>query len=49
MADSSKIGHNAFATMGSSKIFSTLITDAGITTEQREAFAENGVEVIVAE
>ena len=49
VADSSKIGHNAFATMGSSKLFNTLITDAGITAEQREAFAENGVEVIVAE
>lgn len=48
VADSSKIGHNAFATMGSSKLFNTLITDAGITAEQLAAFAENGVEVIVA-
>ncbi|MCU1635323.1 MAG: DeoR family transcriptional regulator [Cryobacterium sp.] len=48
VADSSKIGHNAFATIGGSRLFSTLITDAGITGAQRAAFADNGIEVIVA-
>jgi len=48
VADSSKIGRNAFATMGGSRLFSTLITDAGITPEEVAAFADNGIEVIVA-
>jgi DeoR family transcriptional regulator of aga operon len=48
VADSSKIGRNAFARVGGSRLFSTLITDSGITSEQLAAFAENGVEVIIA-
>lgn len=49
VADSSKIGVRAFATMGGAELFGTLITDAGITAEQRAAFEESGVEVLVAE
>jgi DeoR family transcriptional regulator of aga operon len=49
VADSSKIGRAMFATLsGGADVFSTLITDAGITNEQREQFADNGFEVIVA-
>jgi DeoR family transcriptional regulator of aga operon len=48
VADSSKIGKSAFATMGGAKLFSTLITDSGITPEQIDAFTDNGIEVIVA-
>jgi DeoR family transcriptional regulator, aga operon transcriptional repressor len=48
VADSSKIGVRAFATLGDPSILTTLITDDGITAEQREAFAENGVDVIIA-
>jgi DeoR family transcriptional regulator of aga operon len=48
VADSSKIGRNAFATIGDSRLFGTLITDARITPEQIAAFADNGIEVIVA-
>lgn len=48
VADSSKIGRNAFATVGDSRLFSALITDAGISAEQLAAFADNGIEVIVA-
>jgi DeoR family transcriptional regulator of aga operon len=48
VADSSKIGVVAFATIGGSKLFSTLITDAGITADQVAAFADNGITVIVA-
>ena len=48
VADSSKIGRTAFATLGGPTILSTLITDDGITAEQRAAFVERGVEVIVA-
>ena len=48
VADSSKIGRKAFATLGGPKILTTLITDDGITDEQRTAFVEQGFEVIVA-
>jgi DeoR family transcriptional regulator of aga operon len=48
VADSSKIGRKAFATLGGPTILTTLITDDGITADQRAAFAEQGVEVIVA-
>ncbi|KRC49355.1 alkaline phosphatase [Leifsonia sp. Root227] len=48
VADSSKIGRKAFATLGGPKVLNTLITDAGITAEQRAAFADAGFEVIVA-
>ncbi len=49
VADSSKIGKKAFATMGDARLFGTLITDAGITAEQRASLIEHGYEVIIAE
>ena len=48
VADSSKIGRTAFATLGGPKVLTTLITDDGITDEQRAAFVEHGIDVIVA-
>lgn len=48
VADSSKIGRRAFATLGSPNMINTFITDDGITAEQRAAFAEHGIDVIVA-
>lgn len=48
VADSSKIGHRAFATLGEPGLFDTLITDAGITAAQRTALTEAGYEVVVA-
>lgn len=48
VADSSKIGRKAFATLGGPTILTTLITDDGITAEQHAAFVEQGIEVIVA-
>lgn len=47
LADSSKIGQRAFATMEGYH-FQRLITDSGITPDQVEAFAENGIDVLVA-
>ena len=47
VADSSKIGRTAFATLGGSTLLTTIITDAGITDEQRTAFIEAGYELIV--
>ena len=48
VADSSKIGHRAFATLGEPGLFDTLITDAGITADQHTALAEAGYVVVVA-
>jgi DeoR family transcriptional regulator of aga operon len=48
VADSSKIGKKAFATMGDARLFGTLITDSGITDEQRAELNEHGYEVIIA-
>jgi DeoR family transcriptional regulator of aga operon len=48
VADSSKIGKKAFATMGDARLFGTLITDAGITQQQRAELIEHGYEVIIA-
>lgn len=49
VADSSKIGRTAFATLtGGREVFGTLITDDGITEQQHAALTEHGFEVIVA-
>lgn len=48
IADSSKIGRKAFATLGGPRVATTLITDSGITRDQLTAFGDNGFEVIVA-
>lgn len=48
VADSSKIGKKAFATMGDARLFGTLITDSGITLEQRTELTDHGYEVIIA-
>ncbi|KFF58510.1 alkaline phosphatase [Cryobacterium sp. MLB-32] len=48
VADSSKIGQTAFASIGDLAQFDALITDDGITDKQVAAFAAAGLEVIVA-
>ncbi|NYE94948.1 DeoR family transcriptional regulator of aga operon [Psychromicrobium silvestre] len=47
LADSSKIGQRAFATMEGYH-FRRLITDSGVTQEQISAFAANDIDVLVA-
>ncbi|MCZ2402877.1 DeoR/GlpR transcriptional regulator [Paenarthrobacter sp. Z7-10] len=47
LADSSKIGQRSFATMEGYH-FHKLITDGGISPDQRQTFEENGIEVLVA-
>jgi DeoR family transcriptional regulator of aga operon len=49
VADSTKIGKRAFASMNLSRGHTTLLTDSGITAEQQRAFAESGIEVIIAD
>ncbi len=48
VVDSSKIGVKAFATMGSSRLFGAVITDAGITPVQHRELVEHGYDVIIA-
>jgi DeoR family transcriptional regulator of aga operon len=47
VADSSKMGRTAFATVAGPTSHTTLITDTGITDDQRAAFIEHGYEIIV--
>ena len=49
VADASKIDRRAFAAIGRRRLFSTIITDAGTTDEQRQRLVEGGYDVIVAE
>ncbi len=46
VADSQKIGRRAFATVGSPSLFAGIITDDGVTSEQRDALRESGFRVI---
>ena len=48
LADSTKVGRRSFAAM-SGYDFRHLITDSGITAEDKAAFEANGTEVIVAQ
>ncbi|WP_457100750.1 DeoR/GlpR family DNA-binding transcription regulator [Microbacterium sp. P5_E9] len=48
VADSSKLAHRAFASMGNSDLFPTIITDDGISVADRTALSDAGYEVIVA-
>jgi DeoR family transcriptional regulator of aga operon len=41
------MGRTAFATVAGPTSHTTLITDIGITDEQRAAFIEHGYEIIV--
>lgn len=49
VADSSKIGKRAFASINLARGYTTLITDKGITDEQLRQFADSGLEVLVAD
>jgi DeoR family transcriptional regulator, aga operon transcriptional repressor len=49
VADASKIDKRAFAAIGHRRLFSTIITDAGATLEQRQRLTDAGYDVIVAE
>ena len=48
VADSSKIGRQALASLGALALVDYLITDDGITDEQRSEFAKHGIEFIIA-
>lgn len=48
LADSSKIGARAFSALGPVDLIHTLITDAGLRDEDRQAFERRGVCVLIA-
>lgn len=48
VADSTKIGRTSFSSLGNIELVHTLITDDGITDEDRQRFIDRGIEVIVA-
>ena len=48
VADSSKIGLRSFCVLGGLEQVDTLVTDSGITDEQRQQIEDIGVEVIIA-
>lgn len=48
VTDSSKIDRRAFAAIGSSRLFSTIITDSAITPQQRDRLTEAGYDVVIA-
>lgn len=48
VADSTKIGRTSFSSLGNIELVHTLITDDGITDEDRQRFVDRGIEVIVA-
>jgi DeoR family transcriptional regulator, aga operon transcriptional repressor len=48
VADASKLGRRAFASIGRKRLFSTVITDGRVSDVQRLELVEAGYEVIVA-
>ena len=49
VADSSKIGKNAFASLGALSLIDYIITDEGIQEKHKEVFRDNEIELIIAE
>ena len=49
VADSSKIGASAFATVGGSDLFPTVLTDVGVTEADRLALHDAGYDIVLAE
>jgi DeoR/GlpR family transcriptional regulator of sugar metabolism len=48
VADSSKVGRRAFARIFTARKVDILVTDTGISAEDRAGLEEEGVEVVVA-
>ena len=49
VADSTKIGKSAFASLGALSLIDYIITDAGIEDKHKEVFKQNEIELIIAE
>ncbi len=48
LADSTKIGRTSFSSLGGVELVHTLITDDGISSDDRAGFEARGIEVVVA-
>ncbi|MDO6438642.1 DeoR/GlpR family DNA-binding transcription regulator [Cyclobacterium sp. 1_MG-2023] len=49
VADSSKIGKSAFASLGALSLIDYIITDEGVENKHKEVFKENEIQLIIAE
>jgi DeoR/GlpR family transcriptional regulator of sugar metabolism len=49
VADSTKIGKSAFASLGALSLIDYVITDKGIEDKHKEVFRQNEIELIIAE
>lgn len=49
VADSSKIGKSAFASLGALSLIDYIITDSGIAEQDRQIFEQNDIQIIIAE
>jgi DeoR/GlpR family transcriptional regulator of sugar metabolism len=49
VADSTKIGKSAFASLGALSLIDYIITDTGIEDKHKEVFRQNEIELIIAE
>jgi DeoR/GlpR family transcriptional regulator of sugar metabolism len=49
VADSTKIGKSAFASLGALSLINYIITDAGITDEHKNLFRDQDIKLIIAE
>ena len=48
VADSTKIGKSAFASLGALSLINYIITDEGIENKHKEIFLDNEIELIIA-
>ena len=48
LADSTKIGRTSFSSLGGVELVHTLITDEGISDEDRADFEARGIDVVIA-
>ena len=49
VADSTKIGKSAFASLGALSLIDYIITDAGIEEKHKKLFRDHEIELIIAE
>lgn len=49
VADSTKIGKNAFASLGALSLIDFIITDEGVKEKHKQVFKDNEIELIIAE
>lgn len=48
VADSTKVGKSAFASLGALSLIDYIITDAGVEEKHKQLFSDNDIELIIA-